>query len=252
MKPFALAIVWCAAATLGHAQSSSLYVTDQSQSASYADDPFAPAAPVAPAGEIVVQSTQPSTMSTQMSRVSLAAITVPEPRAYQKHDIVTIIIRESTTASIDASLETEKDVEWDGEIAEFPRLNVADLLNLRLRPNTFPEGNPQLDVSAGSSFEGDGGYEHNTEMTARLAAKIVDVKPNGLLVLEARKFVENDDETMTMVVTGTCSVDDLTIDNTVLSSSLYGLYISKQHSGELRKSTKKGLLTKLMDFVFNF
>jgi len=57
---------------------------------------------------------------------------------------------------------------------------------------------------------------------------------------------------MTFVVTGTCSVDAIEIDNTVVSSDLYDLHISKQHTGQLRKSTKKGLLTNIMDVLFNF
>jgi len=252
MKQCILAILLCAAAAVSHAQSSSLYVTDQGSQATYIEDPFAASAPAPAAGEIVVQTAQPRSMSPQMARMSLAAVNTPEPRAYQKHDIVTIIVRESTTAAIDASLDTQKEVNYTGEIAELPEFNLSKLLDLKLEPNTFPAGTPKLDVQFDGEFEGDGDYEHNTEMTARLAATIVDIKPNGLLVLEARKFVENDDETMTMVVTGTCSVDDVEIDNTILSSSLYDLHISKQHTGELRKSTKKGLLTRLMDLVFNF
>lgn len=203
-------------------------------------------------GGVSVRADRKGMISPGIRSVSLSAVVEPEPRTYQLHDIITVIVRESTTAEIDASLTTEKDVSYEGEIAELPRFNLSDLLNLQLKPNTFPNGTPKLDVSFTSEFDGSGDYEHSTEMTARLAAQVIDVKPNGLLVLEARKFVENDDETMTLVVTGTCSVDDVTIDNTVLSSNLYDLHISKQQTGELRKSTKKGLLSRVLDFIFNF
>jgi len=230
-------------------QSSSLYVTEQTNDGA---DPFANVV-ISESGEMGVRSDRlPDPVSPQLRQASLAAVAVPEPRTYQVNDLVTIIIRESTTADIDASLNTEKEVDWQGEIAEFPKLNLADLLEMQVAPNTFPDGTPKLDVNFNNEFEGDGQYEHNTEMTARLAARIIDIKPNGLMVLEARKFVENDDETMTLVVTGTASVDSVQIDNTVLSSDLYDLHISKQHTGELRKTTKKGLLSNLMDFIFNF
>ncbi len=230
-------------------QSSSLYVNDASQGAA---DPFANVV-MTESGEMGVRSARmPDPVSPDLRRVSLAAVEVPEPRTYQINDLVTIIVRESTTADIDSSISTEKEVDWSGEVSEFPRLNLAELLQLQLRPNTFPDGTPKLDVNFDNEFKGKGKYGHSTEMTARLAARIIDIKPNGLMVLEARKFVENDKETMTLVVTGTCSVDEVQIDNTVLSSSLYDLHISKQHTGELRKSTKKGWLSGLMDLVFNF
>ncbi|NBC10195.1 MAG: hypothetical protein GVY24_00480 [Planctomycetes bacterium] len=236
-------------AVVASGQSSSLYVNDAASSGS---DPFANVV-ITETGEMGVRSDRlPDPVSPELRQVSLAAVEVPEPRTYQVNDLVTIIVRESTTADIDASLNTEKEVDWQGEIAEFPKLNLAELLEMQVSPNTFPDGTPKLDVNFNNEFEGDGQYEHRTEMTARLAARIIDIKPNGLMVLEARKFVENDKETMTLVVTGTCSVDDVQIDNTVLSSSLYDLHISKQHTGELRKTTKKGLLSNLMDLIFNF
>lgn len=230
-------------------QSSSLYVNEADNQGA---DPLGTVV-VDGEGEMGVRSAmQPDPVSPGLRRASLAAVSVPEPRTYQVHDLVTIIVRESTTAAIDSSMSTEKNAEWGGEIAEFPRLNVADLLQMQLRPNNFADGRPKLDVGYDSAFDGEGDYSHATEMTARLAARIVDIKPNGLMVLEARKFVENDDETMTLVVTGTCSVDNVQIDNSVLSSDLFDLHISKQQTGELRKSSKKGLLTKVMDFIFNF
>ncbi len=238
----------CSAAAWG--QSSSLYVNDQ---ASIVDDPFSTVVFDDQTGEFGVRSNQQEgSLSPAIKQVSFTAVTLPEPRTYQVNDIVTIIVRESTTAAIDASMSTKKDATWKAELAEFPDLNLADILKLDLKPMTFPDGTPKLDIKSNSKFDGEGDYGHKTEMTARLAARVLDVKPNGLLVLEARKFVENDDETMTMIVTGTCSVDEIAIDKTVLSSSLYDLHISKQHTGELRKSSKKGLLTKVIDFVFNF
>ena len=102
------------------------------------------------------------------------------------------------------------------------------------------------------SFEGEGDYARKDALADRITARVVDVKPNGNLVLEARKFVQNDDEKLELVLTGYCRAEDVTADNSVLSTQMYNLDLRKQHSGELRRASKKGLLTKLLDFVFNF
>jgi len=80
----------------------------------------------------------------------------------------------------------------------------------------------------------------------------MDVKPNGTLSLEARTQVKNDDEDMTITVTGYCRAEDVAADNTVLSTQMYDLRVNKQHAGEVRKASKKGVITKVLEFLFNF
>ena len=89
-------------------------------------------------------------------------------------------------------------------------------------------------------------------MTTRLTAKVVDVKPNGLLALEARTQISNDEEIQTISVTGYCQPADVTIANTVLSTQIYDLRVKKVNEGEVRDASKKGFLTKLFEAIFAF
>jgi flagellar L-ring protein precursor FlgH len=194
----------------------------------------------------------PHRLAPAIREQSLAAVEVPKPRQFAVHDLVTIIIREQSETEFQASLETEKGTEHSAEIAELPRLTLSDLADLQLKPNDFEDGTPQLDVSSDREFEGEGDYSRSEEMSGRITARIIDIKPNNTLVLEARKFVKSDDESLNIRLTGTCRAEDITADNTVLSTELYDLHLNKTHDGELRKSTKKGLFTDILDFVFNF
>ena len=198
------------------------------------------------------QREAPHRLSRSIRDASLTAVQVPERRRFAVNDLVTIIIRESMETDFDSTLETEKSTEHSGEVAEFPRFNLSDLLDAQLRPNQFEEGTPGWDVSSENEFEGEGDYSRSESMSGRITARIIDVKPNGTLVLEARKQVASDDESFEIVVTGTCRAEDITADNTVLSTELYDLQLSKQHDGELRSATDKGVFTKLLDFLFNF
>lgn len=176
----------------------------------------------------------------------------PEPVRYEENDLVTIIVREQFDTELEAESSTEKSTEFLGGIREFPRLSLSDLVDLQLVPNTFPNGRVELDVGYESEFEGAGEYARTETMTGRITARVVDIRPNGTLVLEARKTLVNDGEEVSIVATGVCRVEDITPDNTVLSTQLYDLFIDKQHEGELKETTEKGMLTRILDWIFGF
>ena len=55
-----------------------------------------------------------------------------------------------------------------------------------------------------------------------------------------------------MKVTGICRPDDISAANTVLSNQVHDLMIEKIHKGELRESSKKGIIAKVLETVFAF
>ena len=203
-------------------------------------------------GDTLRQRRAPSRLSPAIAQASFAAVPMPEPRSFALHDLITIIIRESTDTSFRASLDTDKSSSFRGEVSDFPRLTARDLLNLQLRPSQMQDGNPRLGVDFDSEFEGSGDYRRRESITGRITARVIDVRPNGTMVLEARKYIESDDETLELTLTGTARVEDVSVDNTILSTQLHDLHLTKHHDGELRNSTRKGVFTKLLDAIFNF
>ena len=91
-----------ACSTSAWGQSSSLYVTAPDAQATFVEDPFANVIIDDQTGAVGVRATpQDDTISSEMKRMSFAAVSLPDPRTYQLNDISTIIVRESTTATID-------------------------------------------------------------------------------------------------------------------------------------------------------
>ena len=250
-------------------QSSSLYVSDgQRQAITYTNTPTGgvsgPAAggmgPVAAGREAGPLYVAPRQVNGRMVHPELAAmsytsIAPQEPRRFTVHDLVTIIIREQSTAKSESTLDTEKDYKLKGGIEAFPHLNLGDLLTFQklvASRRGEDEPFPEVDASGSSEFEGEGEYERKDTLTTRLTARVLDVKPNGTLTLEARTFIKNDDEELTISVTGMVRAEDIGADNSVLSTQVYDLRVTKEHEGEMRKASKKGLLTKVFDTIFNF
>jgi len=221
--------------TVGDSASSSLYLVEPR-----------PQTPLPAVGN------RANNLSPTIARYSLMAVRLPEPRRFAVHDLITIIIRESTDVDSSAEKELEKEFDLNGAITDFPAFQLPDLLKLQLRPSSARENPPTVGLEFDKEFEGEGDYKRKDSFTGRLTARILDVKPNGSLVLEARKYIQNDDEMLMMTLTGTCRKDDITGDNTVLSTQLFDLRLVKTHKGDLRETTKKGLIPRIFDAIFNF
>ena len=186
-------------------------------------------------------------LSPAIAAVSLMAVPVPEPRTFAIGDLITIIIRESTQADWSGTLDTGKDVSFKGQVTQFPRFSFADLA---LRNGI---GTPiDLDMAYGNEFKGDGDLTRKESITGRITARVIDVKPNGTLAVEATKYNQVDKETLRLSLSGVCRSEDISIDNTILSSQIYDFHLVKEHTGEIRKATRKGIITQVVELLFNF
>lgn len=186
-----------------------------------------------------------------LRQMSLFAIAPPQPREFREHDLIQIIVREQSQATSRAELETEKTYEMQGQVSRWPAFDLAQLLQLRIDAGRTT-GMPELDLGFEKTFEGEGDYRREDDLAARITAEIIQVLPNGNLVLEARTQIKTDREVSTMKVTGVCRPDDITVANTILSNQIHNLVIDKVHSGELRKATEKGIIARALDAVFAF
>lgn len=181
---------------------------------------------------------------------SLLYIDVPEPRKYGVHDPVTIIIDETSSAESKQTLDTKKDYDLTGDVTAFP--DLLQLLELRLA-----EGDrtplAELDLGSKQKFKGEGTAKRSDRFVARITAEVIDVKPNGNLVLEARKTVTSQNgETKTIVLSGFCRQDDITDANTINSSQLADLRLVQTTEGEVTNTAKKGFIPRVLEAIFNF
>lgn len=237
-----LAVLSVVAAVPVAAQSSSLYTTSDEEVRARASDRY----------DAVTDRTRRHLpdIHPDVSRYTAYFNRRPEPRQFMINDLITIIVRESFESEIEAEKSTGKSSELTGGINQVPRLSLKDLLDLQINGNSSSPA--LLDIGFDRSKESDGDYERTESMTGRVRARIVDIKPNGLLVLEARRTVINDGEQSLLVATGNCMSVDVSTDNTIVSTQLENLFIKKDHSGDLRENSERGWLTRLFDTVFDF
>ncbi len=194
-------------------------------------------------------SAPPDPGQAPLGAVSFFAVPEPEPRVIKKHDLVTVIIREESEFKSEGQTETKKEAALEARIDEFVKLNLKEFT---LSPNGLSNGPLVISGSGNREFNGEGSVDRSDSFTARVTAEVLDVKPNGNLVLQGRKSIVTDDEVQKFLITGTCRAEDVSADNTVLSTQLKDFDLRKTHKGNVRNATQKGWAGKLLDALNPF
>jgi flagellar L-ring protein precursor FlgH len=184
----------------------------------------------------------------KLSDVSFFAVPEPQPVSFKKHDLITIIVREASEVSSQASTDQKRQKDLDAKLESFVKLNME---NMHLTGDAI--SSPlEIKGNVDREFKGDGTLDRSDSFISRITAEVLDVKPNGVLVLQARKRIKTDDEEQVFILTGDCRAADVMPDNTVLSTQLYDLDLVKNNTGAMRDVTQRGWLTRLLDSVNPF
>jgi len=185
----------------------------------------------------------------RISQVSFMAVPEPEPKNLKKHDLVTIIVREETEYTSDGSTDLKKQADFEAKLEQWIKLKLS---NAEIEGGGEGDTPPAIKFSGARNFKGEATVDRSDSLTTRIAAEVVDVKPNGTFAIQASKRIKHDEEETEYVLTGVCRAGDLSPDNTILSTNIHNLSIETTHKGAVRDTTKRGLVPKLLDFINPF
>jgi flagellar L-ring protein precursor FlgH len=201
-------------------------------------------------GGPVVGPGAPSPAAQALAGYSMFVVSPPPPRTYAKHDLVEVIVNESSVQRIAQKYDTKKDYDFAAELAQFPSMQA--LFTQWTLENGIGTPAPSVGIGNKNKYKGDGKMDRSDQVTARLSAIVIDVKPNGTLVLEAKECIQSDREVTTMVLSGICRSEDVTRNNTIQSSQLANLDIRIEHEGDVKDTAEKGLIPRIFETLFNF
>lgn len=92
---------------------------------------------------------------------------------------------------------------------------------------------PELDLSAESTFKGNGSTRRNEKLRLRIAATVVQVLPNGQLVIQGDQEVRVNNELRDLRVTGIVRPEDISRHNEIEYDRIAGARISYGGRGHL-------------------
>lgn len=169
-------------------------------------------------------------------------------KTWNEHDQITIVVIEAARVERSQELETETDTDLAVEVAAWTDFfNAGTLFTQNSGDNL-----PKIEAAGAKDFEGEGDYGSTEEITFRTTATVIEVLPNGNLVLQSRHTTKTDNEMTVKTITGICDPRHIAPDDTLLHWRLYDLDLNIQNSGFVKEAANKGFFSQLADFVFNF
>jgi flagellar L-ring protein precursor FlgH len=167
-------------------------------------------------------------------------------RARAVGDILTIVVQETTTATKANTTKTAKNTSLDAAISSFLYSPAG---------SSFLTKNgqmPAINMASKNTFDGGGSINNSERMNARIAVRVVEVLPNGSLVIEGRRQTKFSGETTDAVLRGVVRSEDVTSQNTVLSYNVADAAIQYLSKGVVTDSQRKGWFSKIWDKVSPF
>ena len=171
---------------------------------------------------------------------------IGDNKAYRAGDIVTVIVEEDSKVSNSAGSSLSKSTDMTGEL---------ETLNVPRGNNVFPvfKGDtPSVAAKSARSVDGKGTYTLQGSMQTRLTAIVMDVLPNGNLVIEGSRLQQSVNEKVHIRISGIVRPQDIAADNTVLSTSVAEGKIVFETSGPVSRSSQYGFLNRIIDFIWPF
>ncbi len=154
-------------------------------------------------------------------------------------DVLTIRITEASKvdnkAKRDLQKDTDKSITFDGKVGNF-----ADL------------GEFGLSAKSGNSLKSKADYKDERTFEDRITVTVVDIQPNGNLVVTGTRARNIGGDTQTIEASGIVRPSDIAYDNTVKSEQVADFRLVSKNGGVSEPYTRPGWLGRIFDILWPF
>ena len=172
-----------------------------------------------------------------------------DKRAKRVGDILTLVVQETVSVTNTAKTTTNKTSSTTaGNIADTVIKTFVGKLPDKLKG--LKDAN--ISTQGTNSYTGGGDIKNSQTIATRAAVVVIDVLPNGNLVVEGLREISFSKERQFASLRGIVRSYDVQPDNTVLSSNVADARIEIVSEGTLTDAQKKGWLLRLNDKVNPF
>jgi flagellar L-ring protein precursor FlgH len=169
-------------------------------------------------------------------------LAVPAPREVQMNDLITVLVTESSQVLSEGNINRRTQSNIDANLQNWIKLN-----HFGLTADNETEGDPRVRGTLNSQLRTTSQLETQDSVKFKITARIVDIRPNGTLVIEAHKKLRNNNEIWEQSLSGIIRKEDVLPNNTVMSEDIYELMIYKREQGQIRDAYRRGWLLKSID-----
>lgn len=155
-------------------------------------------------------------------------------------DLITVVINESTDVDNSEDRELNKDSETN-RMFNFSTATGGDF------GMSAADAETQLDQSTSRSFEGSASFRSEQEFSTRVTVSVVDVLPNGNLVVAGNRRVFVAGDRRLLAISGVVRPYDVSPDNSVQSRFISNLMMTYDAEGQEQRYTRRGWLGRTID-----
>jgi flagellar L-ring protein FlgH len=170
-----------------------------------------------------------------------------EQRELQLNDIIMIIVDYKSQLQSDGDANSKKTANFTAVLSDWLKFDGKSIL-----PAPQSHGDPKINGSVTSQYKTQADIKQNDALTFKIAARVVDIQPNGNLVIEARSVIQNDDEVWEHSLTGVVRRQSIGPDRTVRSDDIAEGHIYNRKKGFVHDATNRGWLVRWYDRVKPF
>ncbi len=156
-------------------------------------------------------------------------------RARGVGDVITVILNEEISADNESEANTSKE-------------NDIDIDSPKLFGYTLPRGNATFtldqELKSSQEFSGKGKRKQGNSMTGTITVTVANVLLNGNLVVRGQKWISLNQDNEYIQIAGIVRPEDVSVENTVLSTQVANARIVYQGKGPVASASKLGWLTR--------
>ncbi|HEX2475203.1 MAG TPA: flagellar basal body L-ring protein FlgH [Lacipirellulaceae bacterium] len=165
-----------------------------------------------------------------------------EMRELKINDIITVLVDYRASMMSEGDAEARRTASLNAILTDWLKFDGKDLIPV-------PQDDDALAVrgSLNSQYRAESELELRDSLTFRIAAAVIDIRPNGNLVIEARREIRINEEVWQQSLTGIVRRQSIGPDRTVRSDEVAELRIEKRERGFVNDSYSRGWFARWYD-----
>lgn len=170
-----------------------------------------------------------------------------EPQTIELHDLVTVVIKEESVVISEGQMDRKKKAYGDLRLKDWILFKGFAMV-----PDPQTAGDPHIRGEVDNKMQSNAQLETRDSIKFRIACSVVDIRPNGNLIIEGRRTIRNNDELWEYSLNGEIRAKDVMPNNSVFSENVANMRLFKREAGHVRDGYRRGWLLKWLDKVQPF
>ncbi len=165
-----------------------------------------------------------------------------EPQPLKLHQLIRVAVDEKSVVISEGQMDRKKKGYGDLTLPNWILFKGMSVI-----PDPQTAGAPHIRGEVDNKLTTQANMETRDSMKFNIMCAIVDIRPNGNLVVEGNRIIKNNRENWEYSLTGEIRPEDVLPNNEVLSANVANMRLIKREEGHVRDGYRRGWLLEWLD-----